>query len=414
MKSPHNANMTKAKSLAVIGGGAAGFFAAINAAQKAPNLAVTVFEAGNKPLQKVSISGGGRCNLTHACFDSRLLLQHYPRGQKELPSVFSRFQPGDTVSWFEQRGVRLKTEADGRIFPISDCSGEVIDCLRRQAMGARVQLLCGQRVGAIVQHAHQFKVHDRLFDFVLLATGYSPPGWQLAAALGHTILAPVPSLFPFKLAETFLHGLPGLSLPDVVGRLRMGKQHVEARGPLLITHTGVSGPVVYRLSAWGARALAESGYQATLTIDWLPDHHEDALREQLTQQFQGSDKQKKLGNTQHPHFPQRLWQALLQEAEADLETQAAHLPRKTLNKLVERLKRSEFQLIGRSPSKEEFVSCGGVDCREVNFKTMESKICPGLYFSGEILNIDGLTGGFNFQAAWSTAWVASEALAIGI
>lgn len=410
MKTKDLTDMPPVKSLAVIGGGAAGFFAAVNTAQKRPDLAVTVFEAATKPLQKVYISGGGRCNVTHGCFDSRLLLQHYPRGQKELPSIFSRFQPKDTVEWFAQRGLTLKTEADGRMFPVSDRSQDVIDCLRREAHLAGVELLCGARVAEVRHDNGQFWVHDRPFDALLLATGYSPPGWQLAASLGHTVIPPVPSLFPFKIQSPLLADLQGLSMLEVAGKLTIGKDKFEARGPVLITHQGLSGPVIYRLSALGARALAGSGYQATVRIDWLPDLGEEDLRHALTRMLD-TDKQKKLGNTQFQPFPHRLWLSLLTASGANLEAQAAHLNKKAFNKFIELLKRCDLPVTGKSPSKEEFVSCGGVDCREVNFQTMESKICPGLYFAGEILNIDGLTGGFNFQSAWSTGWVMSEALA---
>jgi len=411
MKTKEQSHLPKPESLAVIGGGAAGFFAAVNVAHKSPETTVTVFEAAAKPLQKVFISGGGRCNVTHGCFDPRLLLQHYPRGQKELPSVLARFQPKDTVEWFARRGLMLKTESDGRMFPVSDRSQDVIDCLRREAHRSGVELLCGARVSEIKHENGQFWVHSKPFDAVLLATGYSPPGWQLAASLGHTIIPPVPSLFPFKIQSLLLQDLQGLSMLDVAGRLTVGKEKFEARGPVLITHLGLSGPVIYRLSALGARALAGAGYQASVRIDWLPETSEETLRADLTRLFFETDKQKKIANTQLAPFAHRLWLSLLTASGADLEAQAAHLTKKAFNKLIELLKRCDLPVTGKSPSKEEFVSCGGVDCREVNFQTMESKIMPGLYFAGEILNIDGLTGGFNFQSAWSTGWVVSEALA---
>jgi predicted Rossmann fold flavoprotein len=408
--------------VAVVGGGAAGFFAAVNTAEKNPRAQITIFEAGQKPLQKVFISGGGRCNLTHACFDPNALSEFYPRGQKELRSLFARFQPRDTMAWYETRGLRLKTEPDGRVFPVSDCSQDVIDCLQRAAAQFGVRVYTGSRVEGI---EYQQDVRDGAFtilsqgkrwpfDVCILSTGYSPPGWKLAESLGHQVLPPVPSLFPFTVKAPVLAGLQGISVLKARGRLTVlntsGKasKH-EAEGPVLITHTGLSGPLIYRLSAWGARDLAEARYQAQLQLDWLPDCSEDALREQLVTQFQ-AQLQKKIGNTGFEGLSHRLWLALLEASGADLEQKVETFGKKGLNRLLEVLKRLPLPVTGKSPSKEEFVSCGGVPLKELDFRTMESRRVPGLYFGGEILNIDALTGGFNFQACWSEGWVISEAL----
>jgi predicted Rossmann fold flavoprotein len=405
--------------IAIIGGGAAGFFTAINTAEKNPAAAITIFEAGHKPLQKVRISGGGRCNLTHHCFDPVRLVEFYPRGQRELKSLFARFQPENTVQWFEKRGVKMKTEPDGRMFPRSDTSGEVLELFHALAKRHDIRIHNQSRVERIQKMDAQFEVtttsrQTERFDVCVLATGYSPTGWELAKALGHTVLPPVPSLFPFTIHDAVLKDLQGIALPQAKGKLVVKGTHktetFTAEGPVLITHTGLSGPLIYRLSAWGARSLAESRYQALLTLDCLPTQSEDALRAELQHLLAGPEGKKKLGNLSFAALPNRLWQALLVESGANPEEKVETLGKKTLNRLVENLKRLPLQVTGKSPSKEEFVSCGGVALKEVDFKTLQSKCVPGLYFGGEILDIDGLTGGFNFQACWSAGWVISEAL----
>ncbi|WP_373533083.1 NAD(P)/FAD-dependent oxidoreductase [Vampirovibrio sp.] len=409
--------------IAIIGGGAAGFFAAINTAEKNPRAQITIFEAGHRPLQKVFISGGGRCNLTHRCFDPTRLIEFYPRGQKELRSLFARFQPKDTVSWFERRGLKLKAEADGRMFPVSDNSQDVIDLFRRLAQKHGIEVRTQSRVEAIQQVNGLFEVHNQsaqsqnkmaLFDICVITTGYSPTGWKLAAALGHTVIPPTPSLFPFTVKNSLLQDLQGIALTKAGGKMRVSLpdsvQKFEAEGPLLITHTGLSGPMIYRLSAWGASALAGSQYKADLQVDFLPDQTEENLRQTLTQLFTVTESKKKLINLSLAPLPNRLWQALLTESGAPLEEKAESVNKKTINRLVENLKRCPLQISGKSPSKEEFVSCGGVVLKEVDFKTMQSRLVPDLYFGGESLNIDGLTGGFNFQACWSAGWAISESL----
>ncbi|HEY9745317.1 MAG TPA: NAD(P)/FAD-dependent oxidoreductase [Oculatellaceae cyanobacterium] len=419
MNTTPDARIKQPLKVAVIGGGAAGYFTAVNTAEKNPRAQITIFEAGSEPLRKVRISGGGRCNVTHACFEPARLVEFYPRGQKELRSLFARFQPKDTVRWFESRGLKLKTEPDNRIFPQSDCSGDVIDILTTQAEALGIRLKRQAKIDSIRKEGEQFQLclqgKTETFDVCVLATGYSPTGWKLAETLGHTIIPPVPSLFPFTVKSPIIEGLQGISVPHAAGKLFLPRSEkpckVQAEGPLLITHTGLSGPLIYRLSAWGARDLAEQGYQANLQIDLVPEFHEQALRKHLAQLFYETDAKKQVANTSLTPLPRRLWHSLLENTGIPLGTRCETLSKKSFNMLIEHLKRLTLPVTGKSPSKEEFVSCGGVSLKEVNFQTLESKRVPGLYFAGEILDIDGLTGGFNFQACWSGGWVVSEALA---
>jgi predicted Rossmann fold flavoprotein len=402
--------------VAVVGGGAAGFFAAVNAAEKNPKLSVIIFEAGQKPLQKVFISGGGRCNVTHDCFEVAKLVEFYPRGGKALYSLFSRFQPKDTLAWFQRHGLKLKREQDGRMFPVSDSSQDVIDVFLQAAQRSGIILKTNHRILSISKQGRAFCIETphgaEAFDKVVLATGYSPPGWAIAQSLGHTILTPVPSLFPFKVQSSIIAGLQGISMEDIEGKLKTSamKKPVEANGDVLITHTGLSGPVIYRLSAKAARELSEASYQAMLTLDLLPKYTDDELKELLKEAFHGDWTKKKMGNTRLEEIPNRFWLSLLESSGITLEARGLDVPKAAQNKLLEHLKRLSLPVSGKSPSKEEFVSCGGVKLSEVDFKTMESKICPGLYLGGEILDIDGLTGGFNFQACWSAGWIISESL----
>lgn len=404
--------------IAIVGGGAAGFFAAVNTAEKNPRARITIFEAAHKPLQKVFISGGGRCNLTHSCFEPSRLIEYYPRGQKELRSLFARFQPRDTVSWFQSRGLKLKTEEDGRMFPVSDNSQDVIDLFLALARRYGIEIRTQSRVERIKREDDGFRVHSKgkaeTFDVCVLATGYSPPGWKLAESLGHQIIPPVPSLFPFTVKSPVLEGLQGIALLKAAGKLTVKlperTEKLQAEGPLLITHTGLSGPLIYRLSAWGAKALADNRYQGGLQLDLLPDAEEETLRQELHRLLTVTDSKKKLANISFPPLPNRLWLSLLVDSGANPEEKGESVSKKVINRLVEGIKRLPLAVSGKSPSKEEFVSCGGVPLKEVDFKTMQSRLVPGLYFGGEILNIDGLTGGFNFQACWSGGWAISESL----
>ncbi|MGF1535374.1 MAG: NAD(P)/FAD-dependent oxidoreductase [Elainellaceae cyanobacterium] len=403
------------RQVVVIGGGAAGFFAAIACAEAHAGIRVTLLEAGARCLSKVAISGGGRCNVTHACFDPARLVTHYPRGGKALRGAFSRFQPRDTVQWFTGRGVRLKTEADGRMFPVTDDSGTIIACLQQAAQRAGVVVRTGAGVQQVTQQADGFDVMTKgetlQADRVILATGSSARGQAIAQSLGHHIEPPVPSLFTLNIKEAALNALAGVAMEPVRLRLQLPQgKPLEQTGPLLVTHWGVSGPAVLKLSAWGARALQASGYQATLQINWLPEHSEDqlqaALREAKTQMPKRTVATPPAAIAP---LPRRLWSYLLARAGVEPKTQWAHLSKAGLRCLVQELLRSEFAVQGKGAFKDEFVTCGGVRLSEVNFKTMESRLCPGLYFAGEVLDIDGITGGFNFQSAWTTGWLAGQA-----
>ncbi len=403
----------------VIGGGAAGFFGAINCAQNHAQTEVTLLEAGRQPLAKVKISGGGRCNVTHACFDPGILVTHYPRGGKALRGAFSRFQAQDTVNWFESRGVKLKTEEDGRMFPTTDDSETIIDCLMQQVRESGVRLRTGVSVVDVRRLSPEEGEDGGGFEIVLksgetlscdrllLATGSNPLGYKIAQSLGHQIQPPVPSLFTFNITDPRLQDLAGVAVK--MARVQLRDAKLTQTGPVLITHWGLSGPAILKLSAWGARYLYNHKYRATLTIDWLPQYNPELLREQL--QAVKSQLPRKAVATSCPFpIPRRLWERLLASRGIDTETRWAEISKKAINQVVEELIRGEYQIQGKGVFKEEFVTCGGVSLKEVNFKTMESRCCPGLYFAGEVLDIDGVTGGFNFQSAWTTSWLAAQSL----
>jgi predicted flavoprotein YhiN len=438
--------------IVIAGGGAAGFFAAVTCAEAAPDAEVIILEKGAQFLSKVKISGGGRCNVTHACFDARELTIRYPRGERALLAPFNRFQASDTVVWFESHGIKLKTERDGRMFPVSDSSQTIIDCLMNAAKSAGVKLRsnCGvERVtklpdgGFEVELERRTPVRPESFggvqasacsggtlkrelqhagsetgapnkkiscDRLLLATGgcRAAAAGQLAVSLGHKLEPPVPSLFTFHIATPWLRGLAGVSVE--VAEASVPGARLRERGALLATHWGLSGPAILRLSAWGARELHELDYKFPLHINWLPQL--DA--EKITAEFQSrrnSQPAKLIVNTPLAPLPSRLWEQLVLAAGISRDTRWAALSRAAQHRLVKQLIRTEFQVTGKSLNKDEFVTCGGVRLGEVDFKTMESRICPGLYFAGELLDIDGITGGFNFQAAWTTGWIAGRAMA---
>jgi len=405
-----------AEKIAIIGGGAAGFFAAIACARANPANEVSIYERGSEFLTKVRISGGGRCNVTHACFDPRAMSERYPRGERALISPLHRFSPGDTVGWFEERGVRLKTEPDGRMFPVTDSSQTIIDCLVDEAKAACVRLFARKAVEQVRPasprgfelrfSSDEVVVCDRL----LLATGgsRSPRGAQIAESLGHTITPPVPSLFSFHVGAPWLRLLPGVSVQDVEASVPSTPLH--ERGALLITHNGVSGPAILRLSAWGARILHSLDYEFSLRVNWVPDLGDQQIRTQL-QAFRESNPNRRVANSPIAPLPVRLWEQLALAAGIDRETRWTTLSRASAIALARSLTRTELKVSGKSLNKEEFVTCGGVNLREIDFKTMESRITPGLYFAGELLDLDGITGGFNFQAAWTTGWIAGHAMA---
>jgi hypothetical protein len=396
--------------LVIIGGGAAGFFAAIAAAETYPDSRVVILERGNAVLQKVKVSGGGRCNVTHDCFDARELVRHYPRGSRELLGPFMRFGPRETVQWFEQRGVRLKTEPDGRMFPTTDDSQTIITCLWNAAKRAGVTVRTGARVEGIEPAAGKWRIclaHDETLkaDRVMVATGSSEAMWKILAGLGHTIVEPVPSLFTFNVKDPRLRDLAGVSVPQAA--VLVDGTKLQAHGPLLVTHWGLSGPAILRLSAWGARDLARMDYRFAIKINWLGDvSAADALTE-LNRQKQENPKKLVLTNTQFG-LPQRLWERLATAAAVAPELRWADAGKPVLQRLAAELTAGAFSINGKSTFKEEFVTAGGVDLREVNFKSFESKLHPHLYFAGEVLDIDAITGGFNFQAAWTGGWIVGS------
>jgi predicted Rossmann fold flavoprotein len=376
---------------------------------------VTLIEASRQPLAKVLISGGGRCNVTHACFEPKNLVQNYPRGGKALLGTFTRFQPLDTISWFAAHGVNLKTEADGRMFPITDRAETIAECLIREAFAAKIELCIGTPVSAVTRKNEGFEIvlksgETKQCDRLLLATGSSLAGYKIAKELGHDIQSPVPSLFTFNIADPQLRELAGISVNSVNVRLSgTGKNPLQQTGPLLITHWGVSGPAVLKLSAWGARILHENRYQHKLIINWLPHLSPEEVRQKLLEVKTEWGK-KAIALHRGVDLPHRLWQYIIQRSNITIEDRWAAISNKTLNQLVQEITQGEYLITGKGVFKEEFVTCGGVNLKEVNFKTMESKLVPGLHFAGEILDIDGVTGGFNFQSAWTTAYLAGQAM----
>jgi predicted Rossmann fold flavoprotein len=399
----------------IAGGGAAGFFAAIACAQAQPENEVRIYERASHFLTKVRISGGGRCNVTHTALEPRTFSSRYPRGERSLIGALHRFSAGDTVAWFQQRGVNLKTEPDGRMFPVTDSSATVIDCLMFEAKAAGVQLIARNGIEGAERCGDGFVVRLTSGEFLpcdrlLLATGGARDvaGAVIARDLGHRIEPPVPSLFSLHIATPWVRELPGVSMPDV--ELAVAGTSLRERGPLLITHNGVSGPGVLRISAWGARMLAEKDYEFPLRINWLPDMSETEVAAELQARRTTQPKRHIVSSPIAP-IPARLWEQLVLEAGVTRETLWTTLTRPQALALAGLLTHTELPVNGKSLNKDEFVTCGGVSLREVNLRTMESRIVPHLYFAGELLDIDGITGGFNFQAAWTTGWIAGHAMA---
>lgn len=402
----------------IVGGGAAGYFAAIRAAESFPDLRVLLLEATHRPLLKVLLSGGERCNVTHNCFEPNELIKGYPRGSQELRGPFSRFQPRDTVAWFTARGVELKTEPDGRMFPVTDSSATVADCLKQAAEAAGVEVRLAARAKEIIRSSgdgSRFELHLKEgepieADSILLATGSTPSGYKMAASLGHTITTLAPSLFTFQIQDRRIDGLSGISVPKAHLTLTIPDQHkFEQTGPLLITHWGLSGPAVLKLSAWGARELQKANYHATLHINWLVNHTLESARVMLDS-FRAKHPIKQI-QSEGPFFlPRRLWIRITEHAGIELDRTWSNLTREQAASLCHQLLHSEFAVVGKGEFKDEFVTCGGVSLKEVDLRNMQSKIVPGLFFAGELLDIDGITGGFNFQAAWTTGWIAGSHL----
>jgi hypothetical protein len=398
--------------IAIIGGGAAGIFAAVTTKRLLPEASVIVLEKSAVLLSKVRVSGGGRCNVTHACFDPKQLVNNYPRGYRELLGPFHRFQPRDTIEWFESRGVMLKAEEDGRIFPVTDSSQTIIDCLLKEAreLGVEIRLRTHLENISHVDSVFQLQLaHGEILqcDRLLLATGSHPQGFQFAESFGHTIVTPVPSLFTFNIPTSPLHDLSGITLDDV--ELTLAGGEFIQRGPLLLTHWGFSGPAALKLSAWAARWLHAKEYQAPLSVNWMPNKTREALLRDLIN-LKLSIPQVSLSKENPFHLPKNLWRRLLELCALDEKKRMAGIAHRDLERFADRLHADLYPIHGKTTNKEEFVTCGGVNLKEIDFKRMESRVCPGLFFAGEILDIDAVTGGFNFQNAWTTAWIAAHAI----
>lgn len=403
------------RRIVVIGGGAAGFFCAVNAARTNPDLRVVLLEKSNKLLSKVKVSGGGRCNTTHACFDIGELVRHYPRGQQFLKKAFHWFNPNHTVEWFQQRGVQLITEADGRMFPSTHQSQTIIDCLLKEADRYGVAVLLHQDVTAIAQSETGFtltinKKELLQADYVCVATGGFPKAamFQWLEALGHTVASPIPSLFTFNMPGNAITSLMGVSVP--MATVKVSGSKLTASGPLLITHWGMSGPAILRLSAWGARELAEKEYQFSIMVNWLQDYTEQSLRDAWADIRQTQAAQQ-MGNKNPFGLPARLWLYLLEQCGISPAQRWADLKAALQNKLIQHLCAQLFEVRGKTTFKEEFVTAGGIQLSEIDPNTMESRKCQGLYFAGEVMDVDGITGGFNFQHAWTSGYIASQAIA---
>ncbi len=418
----------------VIGGGAAGFYAAIHMAEANPGLNIAILERGKEVLGKVKVSGGGRCNVTHAEFDPGELVKNYPRGEKELLGPFHAYGSGDTVAFFEERGIKLKIEEDGRVFPVSNSSQTIIDCLLGETERLGVKVLRHSSVTNIksitsgrkentwevtsIKHVYQAKK-------ILVATGSNPKIWKLLEKLGHTIEPPVPSLFTFNIKDGRINGIPGVSTPAEVAVLAKRKYNpkitiqlksqtadnalLSASGPLLITHWGLSGPAVLKLSAWGAKLLSEYNYRFKIRVNWLADFNKGSVLPYLME-IKEVEAKKTVLRTKAVDIPRRLWINLVRASGLDEDTKWADTTKIQLQRLADQLTDCEFHVEGKSTFKEEFVTAGGVDLKEINFKTFESKLLPNLYFAGEVINVDAITGGFNFQNAWTSGYLAAKGI----
>ncbi|WP_426279368.1 NAD(P)/FAD-dependent oxidoreductase [Chryseobacterium sp. S-02] len=396
------------KRIIIIGGGAAGFFCAANLDET--QYKITILEQNSDVLQKVKISGGGRCNVTHACFDSRELVQFYPRGNKELLSVFTKFQPGDTMDWFNQRKVSLKIENDNRIFPESNSSQTIINTFLNEIQKKNVEVKTKCSVKEIEKHEEKYVIKTSLgdfeADFVIYTTGSSPKSLKMIENLGHKIIDLVPSLFTFNIKDPLLKDLAGTSFE--MAETSIPKLKTEESGPLLITHWGLSGPAILKISAWEAINLAKVKYNFEVEVNFISKNIDDA--EELFQKFKQSNPKKTIGQSKIFEVTNRFWQRVLEVSNIDLNKQVANISTKEMQKIVENLCKKKFNVTGKSTFKDEFVTAGGVDLKEINFKNMSSKILPNFYIAGEVLNIDAVTGGFNFQACWSEAWLIAQDL----
>ena len=400
------------KKVIIIGGGAAGYFTAINAKELNPELNITILEKGKEVLQKVKISGGGRCNVTHACFDPKELTKFYPRGEKELLGPFHQFMTGDTFEWFENQGVPLKIEEDNRVFPEANTSQAIIDCFQNAVDNLGITVLKNHGVNSIYQQNEKWIINTKNqnfeADFVVVAAGSSKKVWDLCKTLDHTIIEPVPSLFTFNIKDKRIIDLGGISVPNA--EVTLVGTNLENSGPLLITHWGLSGPAILKLSAFGARILADKNYQYNVLVNWL-GQDTDSVFDEL-QQLKKSQAKKQV-NLKSPFsdIPRRLWERLVAASEIKNNQNWADLSNKQLQNLANQLTKGLFNANGRTTFKEEFVTAGGIDLKEINFKRFESKKHKNLFFVGEVLNIDAVTGGFNFQNAWTGGFICANAIA---
>ena len=406
--------------LIVVGGGAAGFFCALSAAEVNPDLRILVLDGGKKVLRKVRISGGGRCNLTHHCFDPKELSERYPRGGRQLRGAFHHFQPKDTIEWFSKRGVATKTEADGRMFPVSDCSRSVIDCLEKSARAAKVEVWTESKVREIdppeAGNLWSIKLGNgrvEKTEKLCLAMGSLAHSGlvQIIENLDHQVVPLVPSLFAFNLKNHLMKDLAGISVP--LARVRILPKSPYREGPLLITHRGLSGPAILKLSAWEARDLHERGHRFLVEVNWLGTEGRESVGSMI-RNLREKRATSKLGSNPLGELPKRLWARILERAGISDDRTWAHLPKSEEEKLIANLVACELEVDGKTTNKDEFVTCGGVSLKEVDFRTMESKIHSGLYYAGECLDLDGVTGGFNFQAAWTTGRIAGSAIASAV
>lgn len=403
--------MIHAFDVVIVGGGASGFFTAVELAGRRPELRIGILERGAEVLGKVKISGGGRCNVTHACFIPNELAKFYPRGGNELKSPFHIFCSGDTMQWFADRGVKLKIEDDNRMFPITDSSQTIIDCFVNEARKYGVKIITQTSVQSIEKQEAQWLISTNKdafrADYLVMATGSNPKIWDICQKMGHQIVSPVPSLFTFNVKDAEYNQLMGISVENV--SLKIKEANLKSLGALLITHWGFSGPAILKLSAWGARELHQLNYHFTLQINWTADYSFNEILDELMEYKQQNAKKQIAKYTQY-QLTNRLWQQLVQSSGISSSTIWADATKKQLVKLAELLTNSTFEVKGKSTFKEEFVTAGGIELKEINFKTMESKLFPNLFFAGEILNIDAITGGFNFQNAWTTGFITAQTI----
>ena len=397
-------------NIIIVGGGAAGFFTAISIVEKNPKIKVAILERGKEVLTKVRISGGGRCNVTHACFDPNELVKFYPRGEKELRGPFHQFASGDTIAWFQKRGVALKIEEDGRMFPVSNSSQTIIDCFITATKKLGIQVHIGQSVQSIYKADHCWKIETQNEKYtcekLVLATGSNPKMWEMLQNFGHTIVTPVPSLFTFNTKDPRIKELPGVSAQV---HIKIKDSKLESTGPLLITHWGMSGPAILKLSAWGARILHDKNYQFTIFVNWLNGIDLNEC-EQILKALKQEHSKKSVAKKSPFEFANRLWESLVIASGISEETKWADLTKNQIQNLAGQLTNGQFQINGKSTFKEEFVTAGGIELKEINFKTMQSKLHEHLYFAGEIVNIDAITGGFNFQNAWTSGYIVAQAI----